>query len=122
MASWCLALLLLMVGWWMMGWVTLRLQTEIPFSTLFIWIVATALLYLAAFVLVLLVGLTQETFAVTDQVALTTGIPTLLPPATLAGLSAVGAALNSERDRAFHLLAWLAVLALVIGQSALTIG
>jgi hypothetical protein len=74
-----------MVGWWMMGWVTLRLQTEIPFSTLFIWIVATALLYLA-------------------------------------GLSAVGAALNSERDRAFHLLAWLAVLALVIGQSALTIG
>ncbi len=51
-ASWCLALLLTMVGWWMNAWMTLRGQAEIAFSTLFIWIVATALLYLAAYVLI----------------------------------------------------------------------
>jgi len=38
------------------------------------------------------------------------------------GLSAVGAVLHSDRNRALHLVAWLAVLAAIIGQSALTIG
>ncbi|MBW2396461.1 MAG: hypothetical protein JRG95_19590 [Deltaproteobacteria bacterium] len=47
MVLWCLALLLTLVGWWMMGWASLRAQTEIGFSTLFMWIVTTALLYLA---------------------------------------------------------------------------
>jgi hypothetical protein len=51
-ASWCLALLLTLVGWWMAGWVILRGRTEIEFVTLFLWIVATSFLYLAAAVLV----------------------------------------------------------------------
>ncbi len=154
-ASWCLALLLTMVGWWMSAWTTLRLQAEIPFSTLFMWIVATALLYLAAYVLipgasvgsgsgpgprlrpvrsafylylsahfgmVLLLGLTGQISWVADGDPSTALIPNLLPTAMMTGLSAVGAALHSDRNRALHLVAWLAVLFAVIGRGALTIG
>ena len=154
-ASWCLALLLTMVGWWMNAWMTLRGQAEIAFSTLFIWIVATALLYLAAYVLipgtstgsgsgpgsslrpvrpafylflaahfgvVVLLGLARKIFVVADGDPSTTLISSLVPPAMMTGLSAVGAALHSERNRALHLVAWLALLAVVIGLGDLTIG
>ncbi|MBW2385750.1 MAG: hypothetical protein JRG92_19125 [Deltaproteobacteria bacterium] len=153
--SWCLAILLVMVGWWMTGWTALRVQAEIAFSTLFVWIVASALLYLAAYVLVpgtsiepgsgseaslrpvrsafylylaahfalaFLLGLTQGTFVVTDGASSTALLPSLIPAAMMTGLSAVGAALHSERSRALHLVIWVTALAVVIGQSALTLG
>ena len=153
--SWCLALLLTMVGWWMTAWATLRGQAEYAFSTLSIWFVATALLYLAAYVLIpgtsigsargsgsslrplpsafylylaahfavaVLLGLTLESSVVADGGPSTAAIASLLPAALMTGLSALGAVLHSERDRALHLGAWLVVLVAVIGQSALTIG
>ncbi len=152
-ASWCLALLLTMVGWWMSAWTTLRGQAEIGFSTLFIWIVATALLYLAAYVLIpgtsesasgpgsslrpvrsafylylaahfgvaVLQQLTQQTFVVAEGGPSTALIPSVVPAMIMGGVSAVGAALHSERNRALHLVVWLAALVVIIGQSGLTI-
>ena len=154
-ASWCVALLLTLVGWWMSAWMILRGQAEIAFSTLSIWIVATAFLYLAAYVLipgtaiwsadgprsglrpvrspfylylaahfgvVLLHGIARSILLVTDAGPSTEPNPSLVPSAIMTGLSAAGAVLNGERNRALHLVAWLAVLVFVIRQSALTIG
>ncbi len=69
-----------------------------------------------------LLGLTHEVIGVADGGPSTALLPTLVPPAVMTGLSAVGAILHSERDRALHLVAWLAVLAVVIGLGDLTIG
>ncbi len=79
-------------------------------------------LYLAAhFGMQFLVGLTDQTFVATAG-----GPPAALSPnlvqATKALLSGLGAALHSDRHRALHLVTWLAVVAVVIGTSALTIG
>ena len=80
-------------------------------------------LYLSAhFGMVLLLGLTGQIRWVADGGPSTALIPNLLPTAMMTGRSAVGAALHSDRNRALHLVAWLAVLVAVIGRSALTIG
>jgi hypothetical protein len=50
-AAWCVALIFVLVAWWMIGWLVLGGQTELAFTTLFLWVVASAFLYLAAFVL-----------------------------------------------------------------------
>ncbi len=51
-AAWCVLLFLVHVAWWMVGWQVLRQQAEISLGTLAFWSFATALLYLAAYVLV----------------------------------------------------------------------
>ena len=50
--TWCLTLFLALVGWWMAGWQVMRVQAEISLVTLVFWTVATALLYLSAYLLV----------------------------------------------------------------------
>ncbi len=79
-------------------------------------------LYLAAhFGVQFLVGLTDQTFVATAGGPSAALSPNLIQ-ATMALLSGLGAALHSDRNRALHLVTWLAALAARIGKSALTIG
>ena len=50
--AWCLLLSIALVAWWMVGWRFLRQQVEISFASLVFWMFATAVLYLAAYLLV----------------------------------------------------------------------
>ncbi len=56
-ASWCLALVFNLVGWWFAGWVMFAERTEIGVPTLILWLVDTSLLYLAAYILIPNTGL-----------------------------------------------------------------
>lgn len=51
-AVWCMALSLNLVMWWIVGWRFLQNLAEISVATLMFWTSATALLYLAAYILV----------------------------------------------------------------------
>ena len=131
-AMWCLALLITMVAWWHVGWVTFRGRPEIDLGTSFAWIFATALFYLAVFVLVPNT-LAQEYSSevgtlrpprpafylclaahfvagslVSEAIFESRGV-ILMSMMVLA--SAAGAGAKSDRARAIHLGVWLAVFA-----------
>ncbi len=142
-ASWCFALLLNLVSWWLVCWYALHERAEIEFVALFGWILATSPLYAAAHVLVpdtlrgpgetrarlqplrgafYLCLATQ--FLLGSAVTLTTG-PALDPDtspllgltfvAAMIAASAAGVFVRSNRARALHLLIWLALFALLAG-------
>ena len=50
--AWCIILSIALVAWWVAGWRFLRQQAEISFASLVFWMFATAVLYLAAYLLV----------------------------------------------------------------------
>jgi hypothetical protein len=52
-AAWCLVVLLNLIFWWIAAWVMLHALSEIAPAVLVVFTLATALLYLAAFVLLL---------------------------------------------------------------------
>jgi hypothetical protein len=140
-ASWCFGLLINLVGWWLMGWYALRGRAEIDFATLFTWILATSPLYAAAHVLVpdtagrdpggasahlqplrgafhlCLAAHYVLGFAVTFSAPASDGTRPLgrVVAAVMVAVSASGALARSDRARALHLLAWLAVAAVLIG-------
>ena len=131
-ATWCLALLITMVGWWHAGWQTFRGRSEIDVGTSYAWIFATALFYLAAFILV------PQTIVKEDSSEVATLRPAFYlclaahfaaamlvttPIANLYGViimsimvlvSAAGAGAKTDRARAIHLGVWLAAFAAVI--------
>jgi hypothetical protein len=145
-ASWCLALLLVLVGWWFQGWNLFRERTEIDFATVLIWIVATSLLYLAAYVLVpgATSGETSDVrsslhplrrsfyFFIAAHFGL--GILISLPTtdfqrvggfvliAMLVLVSALGAVAKSNQAKALHLVIWLAMTAVLLGGFLPSIG
>jgi hypothetical protein len=133
-AAWCFALVFILVAWWMIGWVVLRGQSELAFTTLFLWVVASALLYLGTFVLLpgAVIGEAGDPrehlrplraafyfclaghFGVVLLVTLARGVADGWGAANigiLAALSAAGATASSSRGHALHLailLAWIA--------------
>jgi hypothetical protein len=142
-AAWCVALLVTMIAWWHVGWTTFRGRPEIDLGTSFAWSFATALFYLAAFVLV------PHTIAQEDS----SEVGTLRSPApafylclaahfvagtllsnptfesggviimsTLVLVSAAGAGAKTDRARAIHLGVWLAAFAAVIVGTTPAIG
>jgi hypothetical protein len=145
-ASWCFALLINLVGWWLMGWYVLHGRAEIDFATLFTWILATSPLYAAAHVLVPdtsgrdpggasahlqpLRGAFYLCLAAHYVLGLAVGFPSqdvvrplgFVVVAAMVGVSASGALARSDRARALHLLAWLAVAAVLIGGFTPAIG
>jgi hypothetical protein len=62
-AAWCLALVFNMAGWWFAGWAMFSEKTEIGVGTLLVWLVATSLFYLAAYVLMPNTGLLSDSGA-----------------------------------------------------------
>ncbi len=52
LAGWCLALIVTLIGWWMLAWFTLGQLETITYGAVFGWFAATALLYLASYILV----------------------------------------------------------------------
>jgi len=148
--AWCLTLLFTLVGFWMAGWVVLRGRTEIEFVTLFLWIVGTSFLYLAAAVLVPGAPIWEASeartklhplrasfylylgghFAAVSLAQIVSGagpffgelIPSLLVTGTLIGVSALGAVARSDRTRALHLAAWLLMMVVNMRFSVPVIG
>jgi hypothetical protein len=51
-AGWCVALIVTLIGWWMLAWFTLGQLETITYGAVFGWFAATALLYLASYILV----------------------------------------------------------------------
>jgi Zn-dependent protease with chaperone function len=147
-ASWCFALLINLVSWWLVGWYALSGQAEIDFATLFTWILATSPLYAAAHVLVpdtagrdpggasatlqplrgafhlclaahFALGLAVTVSAPARDVTSPVGWVVV---AVMVAVSASGVLARSDRARALHLLAWLAVLAVLAGGFTPAIG
>ncbi len=144
-ATWCLVLLLALVAWWIAGWQVLRAQAEISLATLVIWTLATALYYLAAYLLVpvRLIDGSREPHANSERpsgafflclaahfglmlgYALAIGSIDglgLTATGSLVVVSGAGAALKSNRGRAFHLLVWATLLAVILNRAGTTIG
>jgi hypothetical protein len=145
-ASWCFALLINLVGWWLMGWSALRGRAEIDFATLFTWILATTPLYAAAHVLVPdtavrdssrasphlepLRGAFHLCLAAHYVLGFAVGISASdgtrplgrYVVAVMVAVSASGALARSDRARVLHLVAWLAVAAVLIGGFIPAIG
>jgi len=143
LASWCLALVFNLVGWWFAGWVMFAERTEIPVPTLLVWLVDTSLLYLAAYILIPNTGL----MAVGDAqakppplpaafyICLAThfGVGTVLgvimqgqglnagaiQVVTMTVVSAAGTAANSNQARGWHLVIWLVMLGVMISGQTL---
>ena len=122
--SWCLVLFLALVGWWMAGWQVLRVQTEISFVTLIFWTIATALLYLSAYLLVpaTIVDRTGDLGAfftclaahfglvsVYMIVALESEFDSPLITGAITIISAAGAAIKTSRGYTLHLAIFVAV-------------
>jgi len=149
-ALWCLALLFTLVGFWMAGWVILRERTEIEFVTLFLWIVSTSFLYLAAAVLVPSTPIWEAseprtklhplraafyfylaahfgTVSLAQVIAAEDPffgslISSLLVTGIFIGVSALGAVAHSDRTRALHLAAWLSMMVVNVGFVVPVIG
>ena len=144
-AAWCVALVFVLVGWWMIGWIVLSGLTELAFITLFLWVVASALLYLGAFVLLPggVIGGAGDPrehlqplraafyfclaghFGVVFLVVLFRGVGGgwgAVNVGILAALSAAGATARSSRGHALHLGIFLIWIAASVSQTVRTIG
>ncbi len=131
--TWCLVLFLALVGWWMFGWQVLRMQTDISFVTLIFWTIATALLYLSAYLLVPATivdrsGGPETNFElprgaffaclaahfglmfVYAIVALGSGLGALVTLGAGTIISAAGAAIKTNWGYTLHLAVWVAVV------------
>jgi hypothetical protein len=51
-SGWCVALIITQVGWWMLGWFTVGQLETISYVTVLYWFSGTALLFLASYILV----------------------------------------------------------------------
>jgi hypothetical protein len=142
-AAWCLALVFNMAGYWYAGWAMFSEQTEIGIGTLFVWLVATSLFYLAAYVLMPNTGLLAASgaqaklapipaafyrcMAAHFGVGIGLGInvtgrsinTTSIAVASMAVVSAAGAAAKTNQARGWHLVIWLVVLVFTIGGQAI---
>jgi hypothetical protein len=142
-ASWCLALVFNLVGWWYAGWAIFADRAEIGAAALIVWVVATSLLYLAAYVLIPNAGLAAASdsqakppplpaafffclaahFGVGIALGLSIqgqGINTAyIQVATMAVVSAAGAAANSNQARGWHLVIWLVMLGVLMSGQTL---
>ncbi|NIP16038.1 MAG: hypothetical protein GWM88_15420 [Pseudomonadales bacterium] len=52
LTGWCLALIVTLIGWWMLAWFRLGQLETITYGAVFEWFAGTALLYLASYMLV----------------------------------------------------------------------
>ncbi len=142
-ASWCLALVFNLVGWWFAGWAIFAERTEIGVPTLIVWLVDTSLLYLAAYILIPNTGLmaggdTQAKppplpaafyfcLATHFGVGIALGVSmqgqgintAYIQVATMAVVSAAGAAANSNQARGWHLVIWLVMLGVLMSGQTL---
>ena len=50
--GWCVALTMCQIGWWMLIWIILSQSEAVLFGTILTWIGATAMLFLASYVLI----------------------------------------------------------------------
>ncbi len=145
-ATSCLVLLLALVAWWIAGWQVLRAQAEISLATLVIWTLATALYYLAAYLLVpgtIIDGSREQHansglpsrsfflclaahFGLMLVYAVVVGVIEsslgFIITASLVVVSGAGAAVRSNRSRVFHLLVWATLLAVILNRADMTIG
>lgn len=134
-ASWCVGLLLTMMGWWIAGWALFRETGQIAFGTLATWFISTSFLYLAASLLIpgrLLEG-PRERGAVAEPpgrgfyyclgahygVALlmnlvADGDARAILIISIGAWSAAGAFVRTDRIRALHLAGWFVLLALLL--------
>jgi hypothetical protein len=132
--GWCLALTLTQIGWWMLMWVVLGQAETITLATILYWVVATAMLFLASYILVPGVSLSPSTatmgilrssffvclaihfsIPLLDAVASGNLAPPLLLLLLVAVLSATGAFLTSDKAHFSLLIVWTtAMLTLTI--------
>ena len=61
LAGWCLALIITMIGWWMLGWFTIGQLETVTYGSVLVWFSATALLFLAGYILLPGGGLSPST-------------------------------------------------------------
>jgi hypothetical protein len=136
--AWCAAILMNLIGWWIVCWTAFSALKEVGGAILVPWVVATALLYLAAYALV------PSTEPLRDRAPGSNLFP-LLPhfylclaahfgvtlvlffsvaPGDSAGIllaglmipiSAAGALVETNRARAMHLLIWVATMVILPG-------
>ena len=143
-ASWCLALVFNLVGWWYAGWAIFADRTEIGAAALIVWVVATSLLYLAAYVLIPNAGLAAASdsqakppplpaafffclaahFGVGIALGLSirgqgTNIGASIQVATMAVVSAAGAAAKSNQSRGWHLVIWLVMMVAMLSRQTI---
>ena len=131
-ASWCIVILVNLGGWWIAVWIILQGQAEIDFAILLAVILATSLLYLATYVLILSAPIDGTQHARTYPVprvqffyclgahfAVVVAFQTasdLISPrnavetAVVAAVAAAGAAAKGTRSRVLHLVIWTVLL------------
>jgi len=134
-AGWYLTLLVLLIGWWHAGWLAFRDRPTIDPGTLYGWSFATALFYLAAYILVPdraghapsseeadLSPLRPAFYLCLAAHFVAASLITLqawdfrgmiLMP-TLVGVAAAGAWAKTDRMRALHLLVWFVALSALV--------
>ena len=148
-ALWCIAILGNLIGWWIAVWNIMREQVEISLATLFVGILATSLLYLAAYVLIpgapidgaregganlhspraafyyclgAHFGVVALVIFFFETVVGTGFTLPFVMVGTLAAVSAAGAAAKGNRSRALHLATWTTLLVVMMARTVPRIG